>query len=236
MVEKITIAIDGLSSCGKSSFAKTIARELGYLYIDTGAMYRAMTLALIRAGVEDVSTLDAEALQRILSTCQIGFLRAHDGHLEVAINGESVEQSIRGEKVNAMVSQVAAIPAVRDMLVEQQRAIGKNGGVVMDGRDIGLVVFPHAELKILMVADIDVRANRRYAELTAKGQQVTLGQVKQNLEMRDEIDQTRAYNPMRRADDAVLLDNSSMTPAEQMDWFRALLRERMACNSNREAQ
>ena len=127
MVEKITIAIDGLSSCGKSSFAKTIAKELGYLYIDTGAMYRAMTLALIRAGVEDVSTLDAEALQRILSTCQIGFLRAHDGQLEVAINGESVEQSIRGEKVNAMVSQVAAIPAVRDMLVEQQRAIGKNG-------------------------------------------------------------------------------------------------------------
>ena len=106
----------------------------------------------------------------------------------------------------------------------------------MDGRDIGLVVFPHAELKIFMVADINVRANRRYAELTAKGQQVTLGQVKQNLEMRDEIDQTRAYNPMRRADDAVLLDNSSMTPAEQMDWFRALLRERMACNSNREAQ
>lgn len=236
MVEKITIAIDGLSSCGKSSFAKTIARELGYLYIDTGAMYRAMTLALIRARVEDASTLDAEALQRILSTCQIDFLRAHDGQLEVAINGESVEQSIRGEKVNAMVSQVAAIPAVRDMLVEQQRAIGKNGGVVMDGRDIGLVVFPHAELKIFMVADIDVRANRRYAELTAKGQQVTLGQVKQNLEMRDEIDQTRAYNPMRRADDAVLLDNSSMTPAEQMDWFRVLLRERMACNSNREAQ
>lgn len=227
MAKRITIAVDGFSSCGKSSFAKQIARELGYIYIDTGAMYRAVTLGFLRWGVHDVNSLDTERLQNILSHITIGFAPAADGRMEVTLNGEPVEQSIRGEIVSGMVSEVAAVPQVRDTLVAQQREIGKNGGVVMDGRDIGTVVFPNAELKLFMTADLDVRAQRRYAELKAKGQQQLLEMVKENLAKRDRIDQAREYSPLRRAEDAVLLDNTHMTPAEQMEWLRPLLKERL---------
>lgn len=227
MAKRITIAVDGFSSCGKSSFAKQIACELGYIYIDTGAMYRAVTLGFLRWGVRDVNSVDEERLQHILSRITIGFAPAADGRMEVTLDGEPVEQSIRGEIVSGMVSEVAAVPQVRDTLVAQQREIGKNGGVVMDGRDIGTVVFPNAELKLFMTADLDVRAQRRYAELKAKGQQQLLEMVKDNLAKRDRIDQAREYNPLRRAEDAVLLDNTHMNPAEQMEWLRPLLKERI---------
>lgn len=230
MAKRITIAVDGFSSCGKSSFAKQIARELGYIYIDTGAMYRAVTLGFLRWGVRDVNSLDEERLQNILSHITIGFAPTADGRMEVTLNGEPVEQSIRGEIVSGMVSEVAAVPQVRNTLVAQQREIGKNGGVVMDGRDIGTVVFPNAELKLFMTADLDVRAQRRYAELKAKGQQQLLEMVKDNLAKRDRIDQAREYSPLRRAEDAVLLDNTHMTLTEQMEWLRPLLKERLGEN------
>lgn len=234
MGKRITIAIDGLSSCGKSSFARAIARELGYIYIDTGAMYRAVTLAVLRGGGEALEELEGEALRRLLEKVKIGFALAESGRLEVTLNGEFVEHSIRGEAVNSLVSQVASLPMVRDMLVAQQREIGKHGGVVMDGRDIGQVVFPRAELKIFMTADIDVRARRRYEELRSKGQEIPIEKVRENLAMRDEIDQSRGYSPMRRAEDAIVLDNTHMTPAEQMEWLRPLLRERLGGSVEKE--
>lgn len=227
MKKRITIAVDGFSACGKSSFAKQIARELGYIYIDTGAMYRAVTLALMRQGVMQPEDLDETALQERLAAIDIDFRLLPNGHAEVTLDGESVESDIRSEAVNDRVSQVAALPAVRDKLLVLQREIGKNGGVVMDGRDIGEVVFPNAELKIFMTADINTRAQRRFTELKGKGQEISIERVKENLVSRDAIDQSRAHSPLRRADDAVLLDNTHMTPAEQMEWLRPLLWERI---------
>lgn len=227
MKKRITIAVDGFSACGKSSFAKRIAKELGYLYIDTGAMYRAVTLAMMRRGFSQPEELSEKNLQRLLSGLEVGFRMMPGGQAEVSLDGESVEGEIRSEGVSALVSRVAALPAVRNKLVEMQRRIGRDGGIVMDGRDIGQIVFPNAELKIFMTADIDVRAQRRYAQLKAKGQEVSIDRVKENLASRDAIDQSRACNPMRRASDAVLLDNTHMTPSEQLAWIRPLLQERI---------
>lgn len=227
MKKRITVAVDGLSACGKSSFAKQIAKALGYTYIDTGAMYRAVALAMLRLGLDRPEELTESTMYLVLAGIEVGFRMQPDGYAEITLGGEGVESEIRSEAVSALVSRVAALPAVRDKMVALQREIGKDGGVVMDGRDIGQVVFPNAELKIFMTADIDVRAQRRYDQLKAKGQEVSIVSVRENLASRDALDQSRAYNPMRRADDAVLLDNSRMTPAEQLQWVQPLLRERI---------
>jgi len=219
MDKKIVIAIDGFSSCGKSTFAKAIAKRLGYLYIDSGAMYRVVTLELLRRGLIKDGVVDTSMLQSILKEINIGF--SYDtvkmAYL-TTLNGEVVEDEIRSPQVANHVSLVAAIPAVRNRLVELQRELGKNKGIVMDGRDIGTVVFPDAELKIFMTADPVVRAQRRLKELQGKGLNVTLDEVLKNIEERDYIDQNRDVAPLRKADDAVVLDNTTMTVEEQMKW------------------
>ncbi len=225
MDKKIVIAIDGFSSCGKSTFAKAIAKRLGYLYIDSGAMYRVVTLELLRRGLIKDGVVDTSMLQSILKEINIGF--SYDpvkmAYL-TTLNGEVVEDEIRSPQVANHVSLVAAIPAVRTRLVELQRELGKKKGIVMDGRDIGTVVFPDAELKIFMTADPIVRARRRLKELQEKGLNVTLDEVLKNIEERDYIDQNRDVAPLRKADDAVVLDNTNMTVEEQMEWVEDLVK------------
>lgn len=225
MNKKIVIAIDGFSSCGKSTFAKAIAKRLGYLYIDSGAMYRVVTLELLRRGLIKDGVVDTSMLQSILKEINIGF--SYDT-IKMAylttLNGEVVEDEIRSPQVANHVSLVAAIPAVRTRLVELQRELGKNKGIVMDGRDIGTVVFPNAELKIFMTADSIVRAQRRLKELQGKGLNVTLDEVLKNIEERDSIDQNRDVAPLRKADDAVVLDNTNMTVEEQMEWLEGMVK------------
>ncbi|MBP7170662.1 MAG: (d)CMP kinase [Bacteroidales bacterium] len=225
MDKKIVIAIDGFSSCGKSTFAKAIAKRLGYLYIDSGAMYRVVTLELLRRGLINDGVVDTSMLQSILKEINIGF--SYDpvkmAYL-TTLNGEVVEDEIRSPQVANHVSLVAAIPAVRTRLVELQRELGKKKGIVMDGRDIGTVVFPDAELKIFMTADPIVRARRRLKELQEKGLNVTLDEVLKNIEERDYIDQNRDVAPLRKADDAVVLDNTNMTVEEQMEWVEEMVK------------
>ncbi|MEJ5316939.1 MAG: (d)CMP kinase [Tenuifilum sp.] len=225
MDKKIVIAIDGFSSCGKSTFAKAIAKRLGYLYIDSGAMYRVVTLELLRRGLINDGVVDTSMLQSILKEINIGF--SYDpvkmAYL-TTLNGEVVEDEIRSPQVANHVSLVAAIPAVRTRLVELQRELGKMKGIVMDGRDIGTVVFPDAELKIFMTADPIVRARRRLKELQEKGLNVTLDEVLKNIEERDYIDQNRDVAPLRKADDAVVLDNTNMTVEEQMEWVEEMVK------------
>lgn len=225
MDKKIVIAIDGFSSCGKSTFAKAIAKRLGYLYIDSGAMYRVVTLELLRRGLINDGVVDTSMLQSILKEINIGF--SYDPVKMVyltTLNGEVVEDEIRSPQVANHVSLVAAIPAVRTRLVELQRELGKMKGIVMDGRDIGTVVFPNAELKIFMTADPIVRARRRLKELQEKGLNVTLDEVLKNIEERDYIDQNRDVAPLRKADDAVVLDNTNMTVEEQMEWVEEMVK------------
>ncbi|MEY1639102.1 (d)CMP kinase [Tenuifilum osseticum] len=225
MDKKIVIAIDGFSSCGKSTFAKAIAKRLGYLYIDSGAMYRVVTLELLRRGLIKDGVVDTSMLQSILKEINIGF--SYDPVKMVyltTLNGEVVEDEIRSPQVANHVSLVAAIPAVRTRLVELQRELGKKKGIVMDGRDIGTVVFPNAELKIFMTADPIVRARRRLKELQEKGLNVTLDEVLKNIEERDYIDQNRDVAPLRKADDAVVLDNTNMTVEEQMEWVEEMVK------------
>lgn len=225
MDKKIVIAIDGFSSCGKSTFAKAIAKRLGYLYIDSGAMYRVVTLELLRRGLINDGVVDTSMLQSILKEINIGF--SYDPVKMVyltTLNGEVVEDEIRSPQVANHVSLVAAIPAVRTRLVELQRELGKMKGIVMDGRDIGTVVFPDAELKIFMTADPIVRARRRLKELQEKGLNVTLDEVLKNIEERDYIDQNRDVAPLRKADDAVVLDNTNMTVEEQMEWVEEMVK------------
>lgn len=225
MDKKIVIAIDGFSSCGKSTFAKAIAKRLGYLYIDSGAMYRVVTLELLRRGLINDGVVDTSMLQGILKEINIGFSYDPDKMVYLTtLNGEVVEDEIRSQQVANHVSLVAAIPAVRTRLVELQRELGKKKGIVMDGRDIGTVVFPDAELKIFMTADPIVRARRRLKELQEKGLNVTLDEVLKNIEERDYIDQNRDVAPLRKADDAVVLDNTNMTVEEQMEWVEEMVR------------
>ncbi|WP_418992864.1 (d)CMP kinase [Alistipes sp.] len=225
---KIIIAIDGHSSCGKSTFAKAIAARLGYIFIDTGAMYRAVTLYALEHGAIRSGIVDEEAVVALLDQIAITFrFNPERGASDIYVNGELVEGRIRTIEVSNCVSRVSAIPAVRRKLVAMQQEMGRRRGVVMDGRDIGTVVFPDAELKIFMTADPAVRARRRYDELCAKGQHVTLDEIERNVRERDRADSGRAISPLRRADDALVLDNSRMTVEEQMAWFMDLLQLKM---------
>ncbi len=217
---KIIIAVDGFSSCGKSTFAKAIAARLGYIFIDTGAMYRAVTLYALEHGAIRSGIVDEEAVAGLLDEVAIALrFNPSRGVSDIDGNGDLVEGKIRTIEVSNCVSQVSAIPAVRQKLVAMQQEMGRRRGVVMDGRDIGTVVFPDAELKLFMTADPAVRARRRYDELTAKGQQVTLDEIERNVRERDAADMSRAISPLRQADDAIVLDNSRMTVDEQMEWF-----------------
>jgi cytidylate kinase len=225
-VQKIIIAVDGPSSSGKSTFAKAIARELGYLYIDSGAMYRACTLFCLRNKIICGKEIDHMKLMAVLPGMVIEF-RAGAGStvMDTYLNGENVEKEIRTLDVSSHVSDISVIREVRSKMVELQRRMASNRGVVMDGRDIGTVVFPDAELKIFLVADEKARARRRYEELVAKGEKVAFSQVLNNIIQRDRIDSTREVSPLRRADDAVLLDNSHMSVEEQMTWFREIYQQ-----------
>ncbi len=222
--KKIIIAIDGYSSCGKSTFAKAIAKELMYIYIDSGAMYRAVTLFCIRNGFVKGQEVRKKDIINALKDLSINFIFNPDkNEYETFLNSENVESEIRGIEVSGFVSAVSQIPEVRERMVEMQRQIGSFRGIVMDGRDIGTVVFPSAEVKIFMTASIDVRTKRRYDELTAKGLNVTPDEVKRNIIARDIADENRDISPLRRADDAVVLDNSRMSVSQQMDWVKKIL-------------
>ena len=218
---KIIIAIDGFSSCGKSTFAKAIARELGYIFIDTGAMYRAVTLYALEHGAIRSGIVDEDAVVRLLDQIAITFrFNPERGASDIYVNGDLVEGKIRTIEVSNCVSRVSAIAAVRRKLVAMQQEMGRRRGVVMDGRDIGTVVFPDAELKIFMTADPRGCACRRYDELRAKGDPVSLEEIERNVRERDKADMGRAISPLRQAEDAIVLDNSCMTVGEQMAWFR----------------
>ncbi|MBO5860582.1 MAG: (d)CMP kinase [Alistipes sp.] len=218
--KKIVIAIDGFSSCGKSTFAKAIAAKLGYIFIDTGAMYRAVTLYALEQGAIVEGVVDQERVEQLLGEVEISFrFNAERGASDIYVNGVYAEDRIRGIEVSNCVSKVSSIGAVREKLVAMQQQMGSERSVVMDGRDIGTVVFPDAELKIFMTADPKVRAERRYKELTAKGDEVTMEEILENVISRDQADMTRAISPLRRAEDALELDNSYMSVEEQMAWF-----------------
>ena len=218
--QKIVIAIDGFSSCGKSTFAKAIAARLGYIFIDTGAMYRAVTLYALEQGAIVEGKVDEAAVVALLPEVNITFkFNAERGASDIYVNGEYAEGKIRTIEVSNCVSSVSSIREVREKLVAMQQQMGRERGVVMDGRDIGTVVFPDAELKIFMTADAQVRAERRYAELTAKGDNVTMAEILENVISRDKADMERAISPLRQAEDAVVLDNSHMSVEEQMAWF-----------------
>ena len=225
-MKNIIIAVDGHSSCGKSTVAKAVARKLGIAYIDTGAMYRAVTLYAIRHGLAKEGYIDAEGIAGALSDMDITFSFDKEmGRNTTYLNGENVEDEIRGMAVSGLVSPVSAIPAVRAKLTDWQREMGRNQSVIMDGRDIGTTVFPDADLKIFMTARPEVRARRRYDELTAKGQEANLAEILHNVEERDRQDSTRAVSPLRKADDAIVLDNSDMTREEQFDFVIERVKE-----------
>ena len=218
--KKIIIALDGFSSCGKSTFAKSIAQRLGYIFIDTGAMYRAVTLYALEHGAIRSGIVDEEAIIKQLGDISITFrFNPLRGASDIYVNGDLVEGKIRTIEVSNCVSPVSAIPQVREKLVAMQQEMGRKRGVVMDGRDIGTVVFPDAELKIFMTADAKVRAERRFAELTAKGDKVSFEEVLENVVSRDKADMSRAVSPLQQAEDAIVLDNSYMSVEEQMEWF-----------------
>ncbi len=218
----ITIAIDGFSSSGKSTMAKVLAKNIGYAYIDSGAMYRAVTLYCLDNGlINEAGEVDLTTLETALDNIAISFgVNAETGATETYLNGENVEGKIRDMRVSGKVSTVAAIPFVRRELVKQQQAMGRNKGIVMDGRDIGTTVFPDAEMKVFVNASAETRAQRRYEELLSKGDPtVTYESVLENVKQRDYLDTTREESPLRRADDAVELDNSHMSREEQNEWM-----------------
>jgi len=222
-MKKIIITIDGWSSCGKSTLARGLAKELGYVYIDSGAMYRAITLYFLR---DHVNWADTKAVKAHLKHVTLEFqYNTHTNQSEIYLNGENVEYVIRDLVVAEKVSEVAALGPVRDFAVSQQRKMGEARGIVMDGRDIGTTVFPEAELKIFMTADNTIRVERRFKELFVKNPNITIEEVKNNLEMRDYIDSHRAISPLRKAEDAIVLDNSNMTMSEQLDFALRLVRE-----------
>ena len=232
-MKKITIAIDGHSSCGKSTMAKDLAREVGYVYVDTGAMYRSVTLYALRHGLflEDGS-VDTAALEQQMPNIHISFkFNPETGRPDTYLNNECVEQQIRSLEVSNHVSPVAAIPFVRTAMVAQQQQMGKDKGVVMDGRDIGTTVFPDAELKVFVTASAQVRAQRRYDELKEKGMPADFDDILKNVEERDYIDSHREVSPLRKADDALELDNSNMTIPEQKQWLLDRFNERINQNS-----
>lgn len=218
--KKIIIAIDGYSSTGKSTMARALASRIGYRYIDSGAMYRAVTLYALRHGlIREDGTVDVEALSLALPSIQIDFEVKPDGSQHTLLCGEDVETEIRGLEVSGAVSHIAAVLQVRHALVALQQTLGESKGIVMDGRDIGTTVFPHAELKIFVEASAETRARRRYDELRGKGQEVDYEAVLANVVERDRIDTTRAESPLRKAEDAVVLDNSTMSIPSQNEWL-----------------
>lgn len=222
--QDIIIAIDGYSSCGKSTLAKALAKRLGYTYIDTGAMYRAVTWYVMQQGI-DVE--DTEAIIAALPDIHISFDRDGNGQSRTILNGEDIEDAIRTMEVSNLVSDVSRIKEVRQNLVAQQQRMGDEKGIVMDGRDIGTVVFPKADLKLFMTADLDVRIDRRFEELQAKGMNVTVADVARNLQERDRIDTTRKESPLRKADDAIEIDNTHLTPTQQLDLAALYVRRKM---------
>ncbi|MDR2948803.1 MAG: (d)CMP kinase [Prevotella sp.] len=220
-MRKIVIAVDGFSSNGKSTMAKSLAKEIGYIYIDSGAMYRAVTLYCIEHNLFNGDSLDEAQLHNEIENIKVEFhLNKETGTPDTYLNGENVEARIRSMEVSSKVSVVSAIPFVRHAMVALQQEMGKAKGIVMDGRDIGTVVFPDAELKVFVTADAEIRAQRRFDELRSKGDmKTTFEEVLENLKTRDHLDQTRAESPLVKADDAILLDNSYMTIDEQMQWL-----------------
>lgn len=229
-MKKITIAIDGFSSCGKSTMAKDLAREIGYIYVDTGAMYRSVTLFAMRNGMFNADgSIKTEELKQRMGEINISFrLNSETGRPDTYLNGELVEKEIRTMEVSSHVSPIAALPFVREALVAQQQAMGKEKGIIMDGRDIGTVVFPDAELKIFVTASAEVRAQRRYDELKAKGMPADFDDILKNVKERDYIDSHREVSPLHKADDAIELDNSNMTIAEQKAWLMQKFNEAAA--------
>ena len=219
-MKKITIAIDGFSSCGKSTMAKSLAKEIGYIYIDSGAMYRAVTLYCIENGLIEDGEIRTEILKEDLKRINISFkINAETGQPDTYLNDENVENKIRTMLVSSMVSQVSALDFVRSAMVEQQQKMGKEKGIVMDGRDIGTTVFPDAELKIFVTASAEVRAQRRFDELKSKGQEASYDEILHNVKQRDYLDQNREVSPLCQASDAILLDNSTLTIEEQKAWL-----------------
>lgn len=220
-MKKITIAIDGFSSCGKSTMAKDLAKEIGYIYVDTGAMYRSVTLYALRHNLFNADgSIREEELKTQMKNIDISFqLNKTTGKPDTFLNGENVEKDIRSMEVSSHVSPIAALPFVRAALVAQQQRMGAGKGIVMDGRDIGTVVFPDAELKIFVTASAEVRAQRRYDELKAKGMEANFNDILKNVEERDYIDSHRATSPLRKAPDAIELDNSNLTIAQQQQWL-----------------
>ncbi|MBQ6201090.1 MAG: (d)CMP kinase [Prevotella sp.] len=231
-MKKITIAIDGHSSCGKSTMAKDLAREVGYVYVDTGAMYRSVTLYALRHDLfREDGSVKTDALEQQMADIRISFkFNPETGRPDTYLNGECVEKEIRSLEVSNHVSPVAAIPFVRTAMVAQQQQMGKDKGVVMDGRDIGTTVFPDAELKIFVTASAKVRAQRRYDELKAKGMPADFDDILKNVEERDYIDSHREVSPLRKADDALELDNSDMTIPEQKQWLLDRFNERVSAS------
>ena len=233
-MKKIIVAIDGHSSCGKSTMAKSLAAQVGYIYVDTGAMYRAVTLFAMRQGLFDAQGQpDAARLEALVPKIEVSFHLDPDTHLPlVCLNGEVVEEEVRTLEVSSHVSAIAALPFVREALTRQQQRMGEEKGIVMDGRDIGTVVFPQAELKVFVTASAEVRAQRRFLELTAKGQAVAFEDILRNVQERDYIDSHREVAPLRQADDALVLDNSEMTREEQMQWLLDRFEERTGASAS----
>ena len=225
-MKKITIAIDGYSSCGKSTMAKDLARSIGYVYIDTGAMYRAVTLYAMRHGIIHSGSIDTDRLKAEMGNINISFkLNTETGMPDTYLNGELVEREIRTLEVSNNVSPIATLAFVRAAMVCQQQAMGREKGIVMDGRDIGTTVFPDAELKIFVTASPEVRAQRRYDELKGKGMPAEYNDILANVKERDYIDSHREVSPLRQAEDAIVLDNSHMTIPEQKEWLLAKFKE-----------
>ncbi len=228
MQKRLIIAIDGYSGCGKSTFAKSIAKELQYLYIDSGAMYRAVTLYCMRRGFVGKGYIDLTGILAELRDIHIGFVYNPDiSEYETYLNSENVEKEIRSIEVTGHVSRISQIQEVRQMMVELQRQIGVLKGIVMDGRDIGTIVFPDADVKIFMTASVDIRAKRRLDELRGRQIEADFEEIRRNIIARDIADENRDISPLRRADDAIILDNTSMTVAEQMDWIMKIINEKL---------
>ncbi len=227
-IKDIIIAFDGHSSCGKSTLAKQLAKELNYTYIDTGAMYRAVTYMAISNNLIKGKDIALADLKSSLNNIEITFGKDEQGRQITFLNGENIEKQIRSLEVSNSVSYISEVGFVREKLVALQQAMGKNKRIVMDGRDIGTVVFPNADLKIFMTASVDVRAQRRYKELIEKGEKVSFDEVKENIEQRDFIDQNREISPLKKADDAIILDNSNLSREQQFEWVMNLIYEKFS--------
>lgn len=232
-MNKIIIAIDGFSSCGKSTMAKDLAKEIGYIYIDSGAMYRAVTLYSMENGIFKGDDIDTAELERRIGDIHISFrLDPETGRPITYLNGVNVENKIRTMEVSSKVSPISALGFVREAMVAQQQKMGETKGIVMDGRDIGTTVFPNAELKIFVTASPEIRAQRRYDELKAKGQASNFEEILENVKQRDHIDQNREVSPLRKAEDALLLDNSHLTIAQQKVWLLQQYQERISTDKS----